>query len=403
MWWTTGSNSGSARPSISSTRPPETFGVALGYPNFILATHDAGATWDMLNSPVSGDDASLNAASFIDENIGFLATGYEPTDKSAPATPEEIRHRTLMRISPLYRFVHDGGMKSAKAVRKEGIYKTTDGGQTWVELVADMVWLPYRLSMANEQYGAVLTNEASGHSNYGIRYTDDGGATWNAGTVPDSVPWVPAANYNLGDIWMVDADLGYASAFYGIGGLPMGGAFLVTTDGGNTWDWDASGSTGSGYMGLDGEKKAHGAAGGVGLSNATWQGGANSGPTADAGEDGTGVVGEPFVLDGTGSADPEGDTLMHKWTLLSGPDLELVTPFGETLDVVPQTAGTYEFELLVSDSEFTDTDTVTFTIDDEPVTDDDDDDAADDDDDDGDDDGGDDDSDDDEASGGCGC
>ena len=95
---------------------------------------------------------------------------------------------------------------------------------------------------------------------------------------------------------------------------------------------------------------------------------ANNSPTADAGPDQTGVwEGALVTLDGSGSSDPDGDTLRYRWNQFSGVSVVLssrnvvnptfTAPQGLTADAV------LSFRLLVTDpSGRFDSDTVTVTV-----------------------------------------
>ena len=95
---------------------------------------------------------------------------------------------------------------------------------------------------------------------------------------------------------------------------------------------------------------------------------ANDSPTADAGPDQTGVrEGALVMLDGSGSSDPDGDTLRYRWNQFSGVSVVLssrnvvnptfTAPQGLTADAV------LSFRLLVTDpSGRFDSDTVTVTV-----------------------------------------
>ncbi len=400
----------------------DTFGVALISPIKILATYDAGASWTALPSPISGSDVMLNGSSFLDENIGYVATGYDDSDtaKSLADDPAELAlHRTRLRTSPVYRWQWEEKQRdSEKAILTEGIYKTMDGGQTWETLIDRMNWYASRIDMASEQYGVVVTEEEYGdHGNERIRYTDDGGKTWNTATAPESVPDAAYANYIISDIYMINNDLGYAAVMYGAGSIPIGGGMFITTDKGRTWDWEQYHDEGLGYMDMDMVGRTAGFAGGMSLSRARYEGvDDNTQPVADAGEDQEAMVMDTVALDGSGSVDPENDSLGFKWTLTDAPEgvVEIVYsdehPYGETKTFMPDVEGDYTFELKVDDGQYSDTDEVIITVTQGSADDDADDDAADDvsDDDsaDSDDDGvaaADDDDEDSEATGGCGC
>ncbi len=76
----------------------------------------------------------------------------------------------------------------------------------------------------------------------------------------------------------------------------------------------------------------------------------NSAPTADAGSDQTVAVGETVTLDGSGSTDPDGDSLFYDWVIVS-------QPAGGTAAIADprfsrhstEVAGDYVIELTVND------------------------------------------------------
>jgi RHS repeat-associated protein len=78
----------------------------------------------------------------------------------------------------------------------------------------------------------------------------------------------------------------------------------------------------------------------------------NSRPIADAGPDQTVPVAAAVVLDGSGSHDPDGDSLTYAWRLLAHPDgsgAELSDPHSPTPTITPDRPGRYDIELSVND------------------------------------------------------
>ncbi len=92
---------------------------------------------------------------------------------------------------------------------------------------------------------------------------------------------------------------------------------------------------------------------------------ANQRPVANAGADLIMTEGESVVLDGSGSADPDGDELTFEWVQVDGPEVELidsntVAPTLTAPDINRDAVA--RFELTVSDGELTSTDEVEVTI-----------------------------------------
>ena len=84
-----------------------------------------------------------------------------------------------------------------------------------------------------------------------------------------------------------------------------------------------------------------------------------TGPTADAGADITTTVGEPVMLDGSGSA----NAVTYTWVKTSGPEVTIINSDERQATVVPPEAGTYVFRLGVADDTgAADFDSVTVTV-----------------------------------------
>ncbi|CAA0124395.1 Chitinase A [BD1-7 clade bacterium] len=101
-----------------------------------------------------------------------------------------------------------------------------------------------------------------------------------------------------------------------------------------------------------------------GLGHPSASPGSNRSPLANAGVDQSTTEGGVVQLDGSSSYDPDGDALTFEWTQVSGLAVTLSNSDNESASFsTSQTNATnvFEFELTVSDGEFTATDTVRVT------------------------------------------
>lgn len=87
-------------------------------------------------------------------------------------------------------------------------------------------------------------------------------------------------------------------------------------------------------------------------------------PTADAGEDQTVEAGSMVVLDGSGSADPDGDALEYAWSQIEGPETVVLEGADSALaGFTAGATGTYRFQLVVRDGKVESApDTVSVTV-----------------------------------------
>jgi subtilisin-like proprotein convertase family protein len=95
----------------------------------------------------------------------------------------------------------------------------------------------------------------------------------------------------------------------------------------------------------------------------------NGPPTANAGPDQDAELGDTVTLDGTGSTDPDGNTLLYSWVQTAGPAVTLVGANTATPSfTAPAGPGVLTFQLTVDDQAGrTDTDEVNVGLNDSPI------------------------------------
>ncbi len=400
-------------------------GFIPGGPSMLLKTEDGGLNWYNLGG-MPTQDFYANDVDFPTEDFGIMVSGdvegdddtwydddsWFDEDKSS-GEPEPGSWADAMEqynhILHRWRFINDPDYRvnylaTHPNFGKKGlngyVYRTTDGGTTWQEVMNNPNESFIQVHMVDQNVGWILSSPVStSWPPFGLYKTTDGGQTWTNYT--DRVPYGPLDTQGYG--WAISAMTFSPSGQTGfLGGgaqkLMYKALMFYTIDGGETWQWDNS------VMDWGHPVLSFGWSG----EHLAWQAGfdlsifkytsANTLPVADAGDDQTVPPNTVVTLDGTGSYDPDGDTITYAWEQVSGPTAALTGADGAQPTFTGVDLGDYVFQLTVTDTYPESTsDQVTITvaeagdddvdddvIDDDTAGDDDDDDdvAADDDDDD---------------------
>jgi photosystem II stability/assembly factor-like uncharacterized protein len=199
----------------------ENFIVAAGFDAVFLKSVDGGKNWSA--GAIRANNAAPNAQDvfFVNENVGYASHGYGMISKTTNGGNSWIQ---VMKDTIAVGWTNYGihfldenyGFVVAKTANNiDGIFKTTDGGTTW--LMKENVFAANLrgVAFADQNRGVVVGEK------YKIGYTTDGGVNWTAATLP-SITGAP----NFRDVSFLNANTAIA----------VGDAMvLVSNDAGQTW------------------------------------------------------------------------------------------------------------------------------------------------------------------------
>lgn len=200
----------------------ENEGFAAGLRGRIIKTTDGGTTWEEY-STIYG---TISQMKFTSEEVGFLRVGNEILTSSNKG------ESWLSLDSPLtdqktgqFDFINDNigfaivGGSVGTSGNSGSVYKTTDGGNSWVkahesfELITENL---YCIDFINESLGLV----SGGFNQDKVLKTTDGGQSW-----------VQVESVSFGQIQFLSENIGYAR---NVGNLYN--RIYKTTNGGDSWD-----------------------------------------------------------------------------------------------------------------------------------------------------------------------
>jgi len=214
--------------------------ILAGSDNGIYRSEDNGATWEMLDSPMDGTQIWSIAVDPVDPDIIFAGTrpdafrsedGGKHWEKLSLGLtnpcPVGIPRTTNMIVDPRdHRTVWAG-------IEVDGIYKSLDGGDTWVHL-PDLGPDPFHGDIHGMALSAGQPRAVYATTPYGIATSTDEGESWDYHEFP---------KYDESDRWsycrgmLVKADNPNV-IFVGNGDTMQGmtGDIQLSRDGGKTWD-----------------------------------------------------------------------------------------------------------------------------------------------------------------------
>ncbi len=200
----------------------ENIGFATGYINneskyIIFKTEDGGIHWDELYSPsFHGSSHSYFVDQFTGWAVGdkILHTTNGGLDWKEQKIPNDVPYTYLYDVHFINRQI---GWTVGQG---KTILKTYDGGNNWY---TQMYEFP-----STSHYGVFFIDENEGWvvGNDGILHTTDGGIKWNVQLSNNSF---------LNDLYFIDSKTGWV--------VGVSGTIWNTTDGGNNWSQQDSGTT----------------------------------------------------------------------------------------------------------------------------------------------------------------
>lgn len=226
-------------------------GYAIDYYG-ILKTIDGGTTWLRIFSSKSTTeynpiDYRYNAIFFVNSTIGYCVGGFY-SEESPIMLPQgtilkttdggttwtEQSNGVSLGLLSVYFIDENNGYAAGDGGE---IYKTINGGADWTSANVGFTWSELGVSLLNSIFfiGEIGYVVGSGGKIY---KTNNGGRDW--------IEQVSGTTNNLNSVYFTDINVGYIvggkyAYGYGIPG-PLNATILKTSDGGITWEAQASGT-----------------------------------------------------------------------------------------------------------------------------------------------------------------
>ncbi len=213
-------NSGTDKNLMSMCFVNSSTGYVGGARQLLRRTTDAGQTWQNLQLPVQGQwDTAYYVMdiNFVNANIGYIVGFFQLESKIWKTTDGGNSWVTQGTggadyLKETYFLDENTGFAFGGPTYSE-VVKTTNGGSTW-QSVSQESYIAYSMCFINAATGVY------GCADGRVYRTVDGGNTWNFAMCPSSL--------DITSIHFINATTGY--------GFGSGSVYIKTTDAGQTWN-----------------------------------------------------------------------------------------------------------------------------------------------------------------------
>lgn len=226
---------------------------------FLMHSTDGGKTWQAIPVPVPKADGGRLVTTSTPTYVGshvFVPVQYQGHNRDTTVVLQLNRNGDVISTTPALQTDHplsitfinatDGWATTAPwAPNQPKLYRTTNGGQSWVSLPADQPMLatnPTMQFVSPDTGFAFASNQTTFPPS--LWTTRNGGRTWRqqmmkiyakgGPTPPGQNPPPPPPQFTPDEIDFVSSQVGYLAGTYG-NGVKDTGRVYKTTDGGKQW------------------------------------------------------------------------------------------------------------------------------------------------------------------------
>lgn len=199
--------------------------IAAGFSGLFLKSTDKGGTWESTYISDKNVSPTVEDVFFLDGNIGYAAQRNRTISKTTDGgeTWTQIMKDTIVTTVDNYgvQFINEdiGFVVGRGSKDVSAFYKTADGGENWSSLIADpnLINELNSLHFFDENNGVVAGDESA------LAYTTDGGTNWTK-IIPSNIP---PGEHDFYEIEFLNDNFGLAA----------GEKLIQSTDGGRTWEY----------------------------------------------------------------------------------------------------------------------------------------------------------------------
>ncbi len=189
--------------------------ITAAQPVRFYRTTNAGQTWTLVYPMPSADlHYNIVSHSFINKDTGYIVTN-NGVSKGLFKTTNGGLSWSEIGTSQDFRLIHFLSDQVGYATRYDKVYRTLDGGHTWLERPTfDYIQLT-AMHFLSPAKGFVGSDQGN------LKMTSDSGATWT------QIPFSPNSSGHIAAIKFISPDIGYIT--------DLGGRYFKSADGGLNW------------------------------------------------------------------------------------------------------------------------------------------------------------------------